>query len=592
MRPAGVLPGGAWGGGTLHPHVGRRSRIAWSSSADLPVERSRTRPDVEKVTLVTTNDVHAGGSRVRWIADRGIATKIVAAVLVAVVVGAAVGVLGISALSRTNDATSSMYRDNFTGLQYAATIRRATVEMRFGLANHVIARDDAAKDAAEEKIAAAESEVRDAVEAYDDLHLDADQRSALETFSTALDGYDAVRESKMLPASRAGDVALYESVRDGEAQSFIDAMGASVESLVESEEAGAAAAAESAARDFTANRTAVLVLLVLGTVVAVGVGVLVARSIVRGLARVRIVADGIERGDLTVRAGLSSRDEVGTMGAALDSAVAKLREVIAAIDASSGSLASAAEQMSATTGQIAAAAEETSAQAGVVSAAAEQVSRNVQTVAAGSEQMGASIQEIAQNAARASDVANRAVDAVGSTSTTMARLGDSSKEIGNVVKLITSIAEQTNLLALNATIEAARAGEAGKGFAVVAGEVKELAQETARATEDIARRVESIQGDASGAVGAIEQISGIISQISDFQMTISSAVEEQTATTAEMNRSVSEAATGSSEIAANITGVAEAAGTTTVGVSESQQAVAALAVMSAELKDIVGRFRV
>ncbi|CCG05746.1 Methyl-accepting chemotaxis protein [Blastococcus saxobsidens DD2] len=149
----------------------------------------------------------------------------------------------------------------------------------------------------------------------------------------------------------------------------------------------------------------------------------------------------------------------------------------------------------------------------MVSGAAEEVSRSVQTVAAGAEQMGASIREIASNAAEASQVAARAVDAAAATTATVAKLGDSSAEIGNVVKVITSIAEQTNLLALNATIEAARAGEAGKGFAVVANEVKELAQETAKATEDIAKRVLAIQGDTTAAVAAIEEISSIVAQI-------------------------------------------------------------------------------
>ena len=160
-----------------------------------------------------------------------------------------------------------------------------------------------------------------------------------------------------------------------------------------------------------------------------------------------------------------------------------------------------------------------------------------------------------------------------------------------MVKVITSIAEQTNLLALNATIEAARAGEAGKGFAVVASEVKDLAQETARATEDISRRVQAIQADTGGAVVAIEEISRVIARISDFQTTIASAVEEQTATTAEMSRSVSEAANGSSEIAQNITGVAEAARLTTEGVQQSQEATGELARMSAELTSLVSTFR-
>jgi methyl-accepting chemotaxis protein len=156
--------------------------------------------------------------------------------------------------------------------------------------------------------------------------------------------------------------------------------------------------------------------------------------------------------------------------------------------------------------------------------------------------------------------------------------------------VITSIAEQTNLLALNATIEAARAGEAGKGFAVVATEVKELAQETARATEDISRRVEAIQGDTAGAVEAIAEISAIIGRINDYQLTIASAVEEQSATTGEMNRNVAEAATGAGEIAANITGVATAAEVTTSGVAESQQAVGELARMSSALQVAVSRF--
>jgi len=252
-------------------------------------------------------------------------------------------------------------------------------------------------------------------------------------------------------------------------------------------------------------------------------------------------------------------------------------------------LASASEELTATSQQMSANAEETSAQANLVSATAEQVNQNLQTVATGSEEMSASIKEIAKNAHESAKVATGAVKVAEDTNQIVTKLGDSSTEIGQVIKVITSIAQQTNLLALNATIEAARAGEAGKGFAVVANEVKELAKQTAKATEDISRKIEAIQGDTKGAVGAIGQISAVIKQVNDISNTIATAVEEQNATTNEMARNVGEAAKGSGEITRNIGGVAEAAKSTTQGANDSLKAAQALTRMSADLRNLVQR---
>jgi len=303
------------------------------------------------------------------------------------------------------------------------------------------------------------------------------------------------------------------------------------------------------------------------------------------------VVGAASRGDLTKEITVKGTDSIGQMGEELRKFFATLRTNISNISQTAQTLAGASRQLTAVSQQMSSNAEETAAQANVASAAAEQVSKNVTTVSTGAEEMGASIKEIAKNANEAAKVATAAVKVAEKTNSTVAKLGESSAEIGNVIKVITSIAQQTNLLALNATIEAARAGEAGKGFAVVANEVKELAKQTAKATEDISRKIEAIQGDTKGAVEAIGQIGKIINQINDIQNTIASAVEEQTATTGEISRNVAEAAKGSNEIAQNITGVAQAARSTTEGASDTKKSADELSRMALDLQNLVNQFK-
>ncbi|MFT3927005.1 MAG: PAS domain-containing methyl-accepting chemotaxis protein [Myxococcales bacterium] len=272
-------------------------------------------------------------------------------------------------------------------------------------------------------------------------------------------------------------------------------------------------------------------------------------------------------------------------------ASAALRGVLTDVSVHSQTLSASAAQLTNVSHQMVATAEETAAQATQVSAAAEQVNKSTQSVATGIAEMNASIREIARNTNEAAKVAGEAVQTAARTTATITKLGMSSAEIGKVIKVITSIAQQTNLLALNATIEAARAGEAGKGFAVVANEVKELAKETARATEDIGIKIGTIQADTEEAISAIGNIGSTVNRINDIQNSVAASLEEQTATAATIVRNVSDSARGSAQISENMSAVADAARNTNEGANSTQQAAASLAQMASSLQQLVSRFK-
>lgn len=355
--------------------------------------------------------------------------------------------------------------------------------------------------------------------------------------------------------------------------------------------------------------------ILLGLALAWLIGSGIARPVVAMTAAMRRLADGDHDLDIPAQ---ERGDEIGQMAVAvevfkqnairvkrlaeeqrqeeerkatrqkvIDTSIASFQDKVGGI---LGTLASASTEMQHTAESMSATAEETARQSTAVSAASEQATVSVQTVASASEELAASVHEIGRQVEQSTRIAGDAVQQVEETHVTVRGLAEAAQKIGDVVQLINDIASQTNLLALNATIEAARAGEAGKGFAVVASEVKNLATQTARATEDIGAQISGIQQATSGAVKAIDGIGGVIMQVSEIASAIAGAVEEQAAATQEISQNVQQAAAGTSEVSANISGVAQAAADTGAASSQVLATAGELARQSEVLRGEVDAF--
>jgi methyl-accepting chemotaxis protein len=506
-----------------------------------------------------------------------------------VVLMVGLGVFSLFQLSKLNADVIELNADWITGITYVSQIRvDAGLARRYEM-KHFLTTERAEN---QRKIDESNAAVAEGGKKYETTIVLEEDRQLFRGFQSSWDKYLAVQK-RVLDLSSQGKDKEATALMLGDGFATFSTADQFLADDVKLNVKGGADSVKAAGQTYSTSRLWLIGLLLAATLISVAVAMSIARSVVSAAAGLLGVIQEVAANNLTVAdMTITTHDEIGMAGIALNQMKNNLHGVIESISGTAVQVAGASEELSSTSQQITANSEETSAQAKVVSESTAQVSQNLQTVATGAEEMGASIKEIAKNATEAAKIAASAVKVAETTTATVSKLGESSTEIGLVIKVITSIAQQTNLLALNATIEAARAGEAGKGFAVVANEVKELAKETAKATEDISRKIEAIQTDTKAAVEAIGTISGVINQINDISATIATAVEEQNATTNEMSRNVSEAAHGSGEITSNIAGVAQAAESTSQGAGDTQKAAQQLVETSAELRRLVEQFKI
>lgn len=415
-------------------------------------------------------------------------------------------------------------------------------------------------------------------------------RDATDELHETMKSFFATVDVVLVPAVARGEQVAVQAAVSGPLRTLYEASASQSARAETAAETAASAVEEEALRGVRLWRFLPGLLAVLGTLGLAAFGRALASSFQKTLRQSLSIFESIAERNLGIRYEsdhTQGNDAVAhTVNTALEAVTLTLQAVSKQVD----TLVSASDDLSAVSQQMSANAEETAAQAHVVSAASEQVAKTIQTVASSTEQMNGSIRDLSRGSSEAAHVASHAVRLAESASSAMHRLSESSTNIGKIVEVISSVAEQTNLLALNATIEAARAGEAGKGFAVVATEVKELAAETSRATEDISRKIQAIRGDANSAVEAIAQIQSVITKMSELQDKIAAALEVQTTTTAAIVRNLADGSRGAAEITSNIGGVAQAARGTSTGASDTRSAAEELSRMATELRRHVASF--
>jgi methyl-accepting chemotaxis protein len=553
-----------------------------------------------------------------WFKNVGIAPKIFSVVVLLGMLAAGLSTLGIQSLSTVYNESGTYSRAFDTAISTGRATANLLSMARF---TEFLPLDLSKEDREKYERAAAEEGQRlnDRLSTLEKQITNEAGKRNLAKVREAVARYKS-EQTKVIELSRKGDLKKAGEIAE-DAADVIDIVRKEMREVEDRNHKFVTDTTASILGIYESSRFTMIASTVGGVIVGLGLAMLIVLiGITRPLARMTSAMSDVAGGNLEVVVpSLGQKDEVGRLAAALekfkeagmenrrlqaeqkesekraevekkkalnqmaDSFEASVKGVVQGVSSASSQMQSSAQSMSAT-------AEETQRQATAVAAASEQASTNVQTVASAAEELSSSIAEISRQVAESTKIAGKAVEDAGHTNDKVQALAEAAQKIGDVVKLINDIAGQTNLLALNATIEAARAGEAGKGFAVVASEVKSLANQTAKATDEIGAQIAAIQGATGEAVTAIKQIGETIGRVSEIATTIASAVEEQGAATQEIARNVQQASKGTSEVSSNIAGVTQAATDTGKVSSEVLSAAGDLSKQSVRLRDEVDKF--
>jgi methyl-accepting chemotaxis protein len=551
--------------------------------------------------------------------DLSIRTKVMAAFGLVLMVALALGAFSIERLAVVNDRAAEI-RDNWLVATGAlGNFAKHAMRYRQIEAAHILAKSDVDKDKEETTLGTVLNDVQQSWKVYEPTITTTEERQLVAEIRPLLQQYLEMDKALRVLSRQHEDDSATNLYRGEMRQTFNKFFFDKLQPLIDLNIAGGRMAANDAEETYFMARRWIIIALMLAAGFCFAAGLVIVAGVSTPIQAMTEAMSRLAAHDLTAEiTGLGRRDEIGRMAKAVqvfkDSMIEtdrlttlqqaeqakkedrrlKVEGYIAGFDAKARgaleTLASASTELRSTAESMSAIAEEASRQSTAVSAASEQASQNVQTVAVATEEMAASVSEISRQVAQSSEIAGRAVGQAVETNRTIQGLSAAAQKIGEVVELINDIASQTNLLALNATIEASRAGDAGKGFAVVASEVKNLASQTAKATEDIAAQVAAMQHATKNAVDAIGAINQTIAEISQIATAIATAVEEQTAATREITRNTQEAARGTEEVSRNIVGVSRAAQETGAASTQVLGASETLSRQSEGLRQDVGGF--